>query len=111
LLFRRTVRKIAKKRVDNRRQSAKFTPTMKSDASNGILTVVLGALLVLGVYFALKVVFITHQLRNLQSQATRDQTILIQTQAIINDAIAYNQTRRDPELARILQPFEKPATR
>ncbi len=101
-----------KKRVDNRRQSAKFTPTMKSEALNGILTVVLGALLVLGVFFALKVVFITHELRTLQSQANFANTALLQTQAVINDSRAYYNAHPDADLGRILQPFQpKPATR
>ena len=86
---------------------------MKSDALNGLLTFVLGVLVVLGVILAMRMALLTHEYRTLKSQASICQELLVQTQAIYNDAAAYNQKYNSPELTQILaivaQP--KPATR
>lgn len=85
---------------------------MKNESLNGILTVLLGAMVVLGVYFALKVVFITHESHQLQAQASQANIAILRTQAIFNEAQAYNQKHPDAELSRILQTLQaKPATR
>ena len=85
---------------------------MKNESLNGTLTFVLGALVILGVFFALKVVFITHETHQLQAQASEANVAIIRTQAVFNEAQAYNQRYRDPELARILDSIRaKPATR
>ncbi|HEX3624093.1 MAG TPA: hypothetical protein VH280_01570 [Verrucomicrobiae bacterium] len=84
---------------------------MKSDTLNGVLTFVLGVLVVLGVICVLRVVIITHELRSLQSREVMDHNVMLQTQAVYADAATYNKQYRDPELARILQSIVKqPAT-
>jgi hypothetical protein len=83
---------------------------MKSDTLNGILTFVLGVLVVLGVICAVRMVLLTHELRYLQRQATTYNSIMVQTEAMYNDAQAYYQKNQDPALARILQTAQaKPA--
>lgn len=76
---------------------------MKSDTCNGILTFVLGVLVVLGVIFAVRMVLITRESRQLQRQAMFDNLRLTQAQGMLNDAAAYNQRYQSPELTRILQ--------
>ena len=92
--------------MDNCRNSAKFPATMKSDALNGILTFVLGALVLLGVVFALKVVVITRDSRSLMHQASLDAAVINQTQQLFNEAAAYNQKYQSPDLTRILQSMQ-----
>lgn len=97
--------------MDNSRQFAKFQPTMKSETLNGILTFVLGVLVVLGVICVLRVVNITREIRFLQSTEVRDRTLMVRAQALYADAATYNKQYRDPELAQILQSVvAKPAT-
>jgi hypothetical protein len=81
---------------------------MKFETLNGILTFVLGALVIAGVFFALKMVLMTHELRSLQKEATRDQSIIVQTEQIYGDAAAYNQKYPSPELTSILQIVVRP---
>lgn len=76
---------------------------MKSETLNSILIFVLGVLVVFGVIFALKFVFITREFRSLQSDALRDQAIVVQTEQLYNDAQAYNQKYPSVELRNILQ--------
>jgi hypothetical protein len=76
---------------------------MKCETLNGILTFVLGGLVVLAVILAMRMALLTHETRTLQRQAQVAQAIIMQTQAVYNDAVAYNQTYRDPVLANILQ--------
>lgn len=84
---------------------------MKFDTLNGIMTFVLGVLVVLAVYFALKVAFITHESRSLQHEAIFYQTFIVQTEQAFNDAQVYNQKYQDPVLAQILRSATKPANR
>lgn len=76
---------------------------MKSDMTNTILTFFLGVLAVLGVVFALQTMFLTRDLRNLQTQATQCQNALMRVQALANETATYNQKTPSPELLRILQ--------
>jgi hypothetical protein len=102
----------AKKRVDIWPDSFKFPRIMKSETLNGILTFVLGVLVVVAVILAMKLALLTHESRNLQKEAQFDQAIIVQTQAVYNDAMAYNQKYYDPALSRILQgAMSKPAAR
>ena len=96
--------------MDNRRLLATFPHTMKCETLNGILTFVLGVLVVLGVYFALRVTTLTHETRALQNQALRDNTILMQSQQLYNDVQVYNQKYQRPELTYILQSVQAKAT-
>jgi hypothetical protein len=99
----------AKKRVDIRRYSAKFPSTMKSDSLNGTLTFILGVLVVLGVICAVRMVMITHELRQLQKEATRDNFLMAQMRGVLNDTQLYYQKYQDPKLAQILQSVSRPA--
>ena len=89
--------------MDNPRHLATFPRTMKSESLNGILTYVLGVLVVLAVFFALKVVFITRESRALSSQALMANARMAQTQGVFNDAQVYNQKYQDPALTQILR--------
>ncbi|MGA2802228.1 MAG: hypothetical protein ABSE97_07680 [Verrucomicrobiota bacterium] len=77
---------------------------MKYETTNTVLTFILGALVLLGVIFALKTINHTRELRSLTSQAVVANTILIREQAFFNDCLDYGKTH--PDINRILQPFE-----
>ena len=84
---------------------------MKSETLNGILTFVLGVLVVLGVVFALRVVFVSKDFRALQNQAGGDSTRLAAFQSMVNDVQAYNQKYPSVELQHILQSLQPPAAK
>ena len=99
-------------RMDFRHQGARFPAiqSMKNDTTTTALNVVLGALALAGVLFALLTIFRTRELRALQIQAQQAQASLVQVQAIANDALAFSQSHPSPELTRILQAAQaKPA--
>jgi hypothetical protein len=87
---------------------------MKCETTNAVLTFVLCVLAVLGVFFALRTIFLTREFRTLQFHAVQAQTGLLQIQqlqALANDALAFNQKNPSPELTRILDSARtKPAT-
>ena len=79
---------------------------MKCEMTSSILTFVLGVLILLGVWFAVRTINETREFRSLEIQASQDQAFLVQLQqirSIGNDAMAYNQKNPNPELTRILQ--------
>jgi hypothetical protein len=76
---------------------------MKFETLNGILTFVLGVLIILSVCLAVRMVMLHHDLRMLQKQATQDQAIMMQTEQVFNDAAVYNQKNPSPDLTRIIQ--------
>ncbi|MGD0745141.1 MAG: hypothetical protein ABSA45_08290 [Verrucomicrobiota bacterium] len=81
---------------------------MKSETFNSILTYVLGALVVLGVVFALRTVFHTRELRAMQAQMLSCQFNVNRLNLTLNAAAQYAKTH--PDMERILQQFEpKPA--
>lgn len=83
---------------------------MKCETFNTILTYVLGAVVVLGVIFALRTIFHTRELRSLQAQTLNCQVNLNRVNLTLNAASQYGKTH--PDIERILQPFEpKPAAR
>ena len=83
---------------------------MKQETINAVLTYVLGALALLGVIFALQTIFRTREYRSLILQANQANNYFKWVQALGNDTLAYNQKNPNPELSRILQPFQsKPA--
>jgi hypothetical protein len=97
--------------VDNPHGSATFSRTMKSDTLNGLLTFVLGILCVLGVVFAMKVVFVTRESRMLQSEYVQCNSRIVGIRSLLGDVAAYNQKNPSVELTHILQSMEvKPAT-
>ena len=77
---------------------------MKNETTNTVLTFILGALVLLGVIFALKTINQTRELRSLTSQAMAANTGLIREQAFFNDCLEYSKTH--PDINRILQPIE-----
>lgn len=76
---------------------------MKSETLNGILTFVLGVLVVAAVVLALNVAFVTHSSRALQQAALVSKVNLARVQGVFTDAKAYYQKNPSPELAKILQ--------
>lgn len=76
---------------------------MKSDSLNGILTFVLGVLVVAGVILALRLVVITKETRQLQQAAAAAQFRMNQVKGVFAAAQAYNQKSPSTELTRILQ--------
>ena len=85
---------------------------MKNDTLNGILTFVLGVLVVLGVVFALRVVNVTHEMRQLSTAATQANASVMRAQGLLNETVAYNKKYPDPQLNTILQSLQtKPANR
>jgi len=76
---------------------------MKCETTNTVLTFILGALVLLGVIFALKTINQTRELRLLASRAA----VLVREQAFLNDCLDYSKTH--PDINRILQPVTKPA--
>jgi hypothetical protein len=87
---------------------------MKCETTNFFLTLVLGALVLLGVLFALQTIFLTREFRQLNAQASLANSNLLQiqapAQALFNDVVAYNKNNPSPELTRLLQPA-KPAAK
>jgi hypothetical protein len=82
---------------------------MKCETTNTVLNFVLGALVLLGVLFALQTVFRTRELRSLQ-MAIPEKNYMMTVQALANDALEYGKTH--PDINRILQPVQsKPAPR
>jgi len=85
---------------------------MKNDNITTALNLVLAVLAILGVFFALRTIFLTRELRSLQIQATQANAYMMQVESLANDAYAYSQKNPNPEIQRILQPPQaKPATR
>jgi len=88
---------------------------MKCETTNSILTFVLGALVLLGVLFALQTFFLTRELRQLGVRAAANNNALAQmqgsAQALFNDVTAYNKKNPSPELTKLLEPPAKPAAK
>ena len=96
--------------MDNPRLSDTFPPTMKSETLNGILTFVLGALVVTGVVLALRLVFLTKETRELQQMMVVSKVNIARAEGVFGEAQAYNQKYPNAELTRILQLVQKPKT-
>lgn len=85
---------------------------MKNDNITTALNLVLALLVILGVVFALRTIFLTRELRTLQFQATQANAYVMGIEAIANDTIAYSQKNPNADILRILQDAQaKPATR
>lgn len=85
---------------------------MKNDNITTALNLVLAVLVILGVIFALRTIFLTRELRSLQIQATQANAYRMAVESLANDALAYSQKNPNSDLLRILQPAQaKPATR
>lgn len=76
---------------------------MKCEMLNGILTFVLGALVVAGVILALQTINRSRELNVLQIQAVQINQNYLRLQSLANETAAYNQKYPNPALTRILQ--------
>ncbi|HEY1660943.1 MAG TPA: hypothetical protein VGI03_00860 [Verrucomicrobiae bacterium] len=76
---------------------------MKCEITNGILTFVLGVLVVLGVIFALQTINRSREDNSLQVQALQVNQTYLRLQGLANEVAAYNQKYPNPALTRILQ--------
>jgi hypothetical protein len=81
---------------------------MKCALTNFILIITLAVFTVAGVFFSLRTIFLTHDIRSLTSQASVDNNNLMEMRALVNDVAAYNKKYPSPELTALLQPA-KPA--
>jgi hypothetical protein len=77
---------------------------MKCALTNCILTFALAAFTILGVFFALRTINGTRELRSLTLQAATANNNLMQMQSLVNDVAAYNKKNPSPELTTLLQP-------
>jgi biopolymer transport protein ExbB/TolQ len=85
---------------------------MKSDTLTTVLNFVLAALVLLGVVFALLTIIRVREYRALSLQANFANNALMRLQSLANDTAAYNQTKQDPGIARLLQSIQnKPAAK
>ena len=86
---------------------------MKNDTTTTILNFVLSVLVILGVAFTVWNTFQVRSLRQitpeLQFRAQNAQRFNSMAQMLANDALAYNEKVRNPDLARILQAATQPA--
>lgn len=101
--------------MDNRGLFAKLPATMKSESLNGVLTFILGVLVVVAVVLSLNVAFQLHTYRALNQGVIVCKVNLARAQGLFTDAKAYYQKNPSPELAKILQSVQTktptPATR
>lgn len=86
---------------------------MKNDSTATFLNLVLAALVFLGVLFALLNIWRTRELRSAQPRAQMAvqafQVNAMRVQPLINDTVAFNATKKSPELAQILQVLQPAA--
>jgi hypothetical protein len=87
---------------------------MKNDSTTTAMNFVLAALVILGVVFALLNIWRSRDLRHLQTalqvQMQKYQYGTAKAQALLNDAIAYNATAKNAEMAQIIQSVQPPQT-
>jgi uncharacterized membrane protein len=84
---------------------------MKNDNITTALNLVLALLVILGVVFALRTIFLTRELRTLQFQAGQANAYLMGIEGLANDTIAYSQKNPNADILRIIQDAQKPPTR
>jgi hypothetical protein len=82
---------------------------MKSETLNGVLTFILGVLIVAGVVLALRLVNLSRSTRTLENQELKAQALMVRAQDLFADAQAYDQKEPSPELTRILQSVQTKA--
>jgi len=76
------------------------------------MNLLLGVLVLAGVFFAYLSIMRMHEFRQLTANATLANNALMRTQGLANDTAAYNATAKSPELTRILQSVQaKPAAK
>ena len=82
---------------------------MKNDNVTTALNLVLAVLLILGVFFAMRTIFITRSLRTIQiqtAQANQANGYRAAVESLVQDAIAYSKNNPNSEILRILQPAQ-----
>jgi len=77
---------------------------MKSGITNTVLTLILAVLLLCDVWFALRTIIVTRELRTLQAQVIARQTNMNRLNLLLNEAVIYGKTH--PDINRVIQPFE-----
>lgn len=82
---------------------------MKNDNITTALNLVLAVLVILGVFFAVRTMFLTRTLRTMQIQAAQANTYRMAVEALAQDAVAYSQKNPNSDILRILQPAQTPA--
>jgi hypothetical protein len=82
---------------------------MKNDSTTTFLNFVLAALVILGVLFALLSIYRVRDQRQDQTQLQNFQVAATKAQGLLNDAILYNSTAKNPEMAAIIQSVTGPA--
>ena len=86
---------------------------MKNDSTTTVLNFALAALVILGVTFAVMTMTRTGHLRQmqitLQAQMQRSQVASMKAQQLLQDAVTYNATAKNPELAQIIRAAQTPA--
>jgi hypothetical protein len=70
---------------------------------SGILTFVQGVLVVLAVFFAVRTINLSRELKGLQMQSVLITQNYARLQGLANETVAYNQKYPNPTLTRILQ--------
>jgi len=85
---------------------------MKNDTTTTFLNFALAALVILGVVFALMSISRMRNLRQLQpvlqAQLQRSQITGMKAQQLLQEAINYNATAKNPEMAQIIQSAQTP---
>ena len=80
---------------------------MKNDTTSTLLNFILAALVIMGVLFAVLGIFrqrqLNHLMPELQNGSIIVQVKMQQAQAMLNDAIVYNKTQQNPDLAKLIQ--------
>lgn len=86
---------------------------MKNDTITTFLNFVLAALVILGVMFAYLTMERTRNLRRLaatmQLEIQKSQFANAKAQQLLQDAVVFNATAKNPDLARIIQAAQAPA--
>lgn len=82
---------------------------MNCKTTNGILTFVLGAFVLLDILFAIRTINCSRSLRTLQVQGFQNNAYRLQVESLANDVAAFNQKNPNPELTKLLQGISRPA--
>jgi hypothetical protein len=83
---------------------------MKNDITTTFLNFVLAVLVILGVLFALLAMKRMHDFRAVTPFAMQANSKAMMMKSLVGDVTAYNAQVKNPEVARMLQPFQpKPA--
>ena len=103
---------LAQNEMDFYARLASVGHRMKNDTTTTVLNFALAALVILGVVFALMSIMRQHELRGaqvtLQGKMQMIQIVNNKAQMLANDALAYNEKAKNPELAHILQAAQAP---